>query len=156
MFTLFFEYQARSSINVVFLYLARLFHELNQAYELLLDPLRRLAIDATLRVKAARKARFSTFDGKRKAMQEELEERERAFNKKAKMEKRDEEVKVWHETERIKEEGRRMREEREKEAARKLAEAEVAKKAGDDTEDDAVPKLGTSEGYLVPPRKTMD
>lgn len=84
-------------------------------------------------------------------MQDELEERERAFNKKAKMEKRDEEVKVWHETERIKEEGRRMREEREKEAARKLAEAE-AEAAQNDTADDAVPKLGVSQGHLMSPQ----
>ncbi|RXW17432.1 hypothetical protein EST38_g8422 [Candolleomyces aberdarensis] len=92
---------------------ARKFHELNQAYELLLDPLRRLALDAKLRVKQARAERFKTYDTKRKNLVEELEERERAF-KKARVQKQKEEVEVYHQTERIKEEGRRMREEREK------------------------------------------
>ncbi|KAF9500633.1 DnaJ-domain-containing protein [Pleurotus eryngii] len=91
----------------------RKFHELNQAYELLLDPLRRLALDAKLRLKLARKERFKAYDSKRKNLVEELEERERAF-KKARVEKQQEEIKVWHETEKIKEEGRKMREEREK------------------------------------------
>ncbi|KAL0959589.1 hypothetical protein HGRIS_011298 [Hohenbuehelia grisea] len=90
---------------------ARKFHELNQAYELLLDPLRRLALDAKLRVKQARKERFKAYDNKRKNLVEELEERERQF-KKARREKQDEEIKVWHETERIKDEGRRLREEK--------------------------------------------
>ncbi|KAF7426405.1 hypothetical protein PC9H_008773 [Pleurotus ostreatus] len=92
---------------------ARKFHELNQAYELLLDPLRRLALDAKLRLKLARKERFKAYDSKRKNLVEELEERERAF-KKARVEKQQEEIKVWRETEKIKEEGRKMREERER------------------------------------------
>ena len=58
--------------------LARKFHELNQAYELLLDPLRRLAHDTRLRVKQARE-RFKTADAKRKNLLDELEARERAF-----------------------------------------------------------------------------
>ncbi|KAF5351140.1 hypothetical protein D9756_008339 [Leucocoprinus leucothites] len=88
---------------------ARLFHELNQAYELLLDPLRRLALDQKLRVKQAKKERYKAYDAKRKHMVEELEERERAAVKKARMGKA-EEVRVMSETERIKEEGRRLRE----------------------------------------------
>ncbi|KAF8922286.1 hypothetical protein CPB85DRAFT_1427609 [Mucidula mucida] len=92
---------------------ARKFHELNQAYELLLDPLRRLALDAKLRIKEARKTRFKSFDNKRKVLVEELEEREKAF-KKARVEKQEEEVKRWHDTEQIKDEGRRLREEKEK------------------------------------------
>ncbi|KAJ3562149.1 hypothetical protein NP233_g9759 [Leucocoprinus birnbaumii] len=88
---------------------ARLFHELNQAYELLLDPLRRLALDQKLRVKQAKKERYKAYDAKRKHMVEELEERERAAVKKARM-GREEEVRVLSETERIKEEGRRLRE----------------------------------------------
>ncbi|KAJ7204779.1 hypothetical protein GGX14DRAFT_646270 [Mycena pura] len=91
---------------------ARKFHALTQAYELLLDPLRRLALDAKLRAKAARDARFKGFDAKRKTMLSELEERERAF-KKAKMNQETDEASRREETERIKDEGRRMREERE-------------------------------------------
>ncbi|KAI5888469.1 DnaJ-domain-containing protein, partial [Schizophyllum commune H4-8] len=92
---------------------ARKFHELNQAYELLLDPLRRMALDAKVRLKEAKAQRFKQYDSKRKAMVEELEERERAF-KKAKMEQQKEEVARWHETEKIKEEGKRLREERQR------------------------------------------
>ncbi len=94
--------------------LARKFHELNQAYELLLDPLRRLALDAKLRVKAAKAERFKSFDTKRKAFLEELEERERSF-KKARMDKQKSEADQWQANEKIKDEGRRLREEKEKE-----------------------------------------
>ncbi|KAL9709847.1 hypothetical protein Ac2012v2_006902 [Leucoagaricus gongylophorus] len=87
---------------------AKLFHELNQAYELLLDPLRRLALDQKLRVKEAKKERYKAYDAKRKHMVEELERRERATAKKTKM-GREEEMRVINETERIKEEGRRLR-----------------------------------------------
>ncbi|KAF8889569.1 DnaJ domain-containing protein [Infundibulicybe gibba] len=115
---------------------ARKFHELNQAYELLLDPLRRLALDAKLRLKHAREARFKTYDTKRKNLVEELEERERAF-KKARTDKQKEEVERWQETEKIKEEGRRLREEREKEMKRK----EEEKGRRDEDEEDAPPAL---------------
>ncbi|EIN08632.1 DnaJ-domain-containing protein [Punctularia strigosozonata HHB-11173 SS5] len=113
----------------------RLFHELTQAYELLLDPLRRMALDAKQRLARARKERFAAYDTKRKAMVEELEERERAF-KKARVEKVQQERRRAAETEKIKEEGRRMREERERRreeeeaGARRAAEAEAA--AGED------------------------
>ncbi|KAF5350869.1 hypothetical protein D9758_010501 [Tetrapyrgos nigripes] len=92
---------------------ARLFHELTQAYELLLDPLRRLALDTKLRAKQARAERFKGYDNKRKHMLEELEEREREF-KKSKLEKQKQEAAQYQEAEKIKDEGRRMREERQK------------------------------------------
>ncbi|KAG2008342.1 DnaJ protein [Coprinopsis cinerea AmutBmut pab1-1] len=111
---------------------ARKFHELNQAYELLLDPLRRLALDAKLRLKNARKERYKAYDAKRKNLVEELEEREKAF-KKAKMEKQREDEQLQYQTERIKEEGRRLREEKERKAREaekeKIRMEEVAKKA---------------------------
>jgi len=88
---------------------AKLFHELNQAYECLLDPVRRLALDQKLRVKEAKKERYKAYDAKRKHMVEELEQRERAAVKRAKMDS-EEEVRVMNETERIKAEGRRLRE----------------------------------------------
>ncbi|KAJ7100076.1 DnaJ domain-containing protein [Mycena belliarum] len=104
---------------------ARKFHELTQSYELLLDPLRRLALDAKLRVKAARDERFKSYDNKRKNMVTELEERERAF-KKAKMDQQRDEVNRWQENEKIKDEGRRLREERETELRKREAEAQRA------------------------------
>lgn len=88
---------------------AKLFHELNQAYECLLDPVRRLALDQKVRVKEAKKERYKAYDAKRKHMVEELEQRERAAVKRAKMDS-EEEVRVMNETERIKAEGRRLRE----------------------------------------------
>ncbi|KAG5638361.1 hypothetical protein H0H81_000495 [Sphagnurus paluster] len=93
---------------------ARKFHELNQAYELLLDPLRRLALDAKLRLKQARAERFKSYDNKRKNLVEELEAREREF-KKARVAKQQEEVQRWQETEQIKDQGRKLREEKERE-----------------------------------------
>jgi DnaJ homolog subfamily C member 17 len=91
----------------------RLFHELNQAYELLLDPLRKLALDAKLRLKQARAERYAAYDSKRKNLVAELEEREEAF-KRSKLDKQEREATRHREEERIKEEGRKMREERER------------------------------------------
>ncbi|KAF9066602.1 DnaJ-domain-containing protein [Rhodocollybia butyracea] len=120
---------------------ARKFHELNQAYELLLDPLRRLALDAKLRVKQARNERYKTFDLKRKTMVDELEERERAF-KKSKVDKQKEEASRWQETEKIKDEGRRLREEKMKEAEKR--EQEASQMAKEEQEMDAPPTLHTT------------
>ncbi|KAL4254617.1 Pre-mRNA-splicing and ERAD-associated protein [Abortiporus biennis] len=118
---------------------ARKFHELNQAYELLLDPLRRMALDAKMRLKEARKQRFAKFDTKRKNMVDDLEERERAF-KKTKLEKEQKQNDMWRENERIMEEGRILREQREKELQRREQEAlEQDQKARNEFEP---PKLG--------------
>ena len=103
---------------------ARKFHELHQAQELLLDPLRRLALDAKLRIKEARKARYATYDAKRKGLVEELEERERAL-KKARLESEAERKQRLRENERIMEEGRQLREQRERELQRKEQEREI-------------------------------
>ncbi|KAG5648295.1 hypothetical protein DXG03_004867 [Asterophora parasitica] len=112
---------------------ARKFHELNQAYELLLDPLRRLALDAKLRLKLARAERFKSYDNKRKNMVEELEARERAF-KKARVEKQQAEVRQWQETEQIKDQGRRLREEKEKELRER--EEENKRRAAEEAQED--------------------
>ncbi|KAG2073118.1 DnaJ-domain-containing protein [Suillus decipiens] len=93
---------------------AQKFHALTTASTLLLDPLRRLALDAQLRLQAAKKQRFASYDNKRKAMVSELEEREQEF-KKARMAKEQERTARESENSRIREEGRRMREQREKE-----------------------------------------
>ncbi|KAJ7914894.1 hypothetical protein B0H13DRAFT_424052 [Mycena leptocephala] len=120
---------------------ARKFHVLTQSYELLLDPLRRLALDAKLRVKAARDERFKSYDNKRKNMVTELEERERAF-KKAKMDQQRDEVSRWQETEKIKDEGRRLREERENELRKR--ESEARRPAEDDMEAPTLDPLDTT------------
>ncbi|KAG2028505.1 hypothetical protein BDR03DRAFT_1077505, partial [Suillus americanus] len=93
---------------------AQKFHALTTASTLLLDPLRHLALDAQLRLQAAKKQRFASYDNKRRAMASELEAREQEF-KKARMAKEQERTARESENMRIREEGRRMREQREKE-----------------------------------------
>jgi hypothetical protein len=119
---------------------ARLFHELRQGYELLLDPLRRMALDAKLRLASAKKERYKAYDSKRKAMVADLEEREAAF-KRTRAEKDREERARWTDNERIKEEGRKMREDRQK----RMQDAEEAKNPDTPTgelADDEPPELG--------------
>jgi DnaJ family protein C protein 17 len=135
--------------SLSFFILARKFHELNQAYELLLDPLRRLALDAKMRVKQARAERFKSYDNKRKNLVNELEEREQAF-KKARMEKQKEEVETWQQTEKIKDEGRRLREEKEKELRNRMKQEEESMKGLDAEEDsEAPPSLGLYFLFLL-------
>ena len=118
---------------------AQKFHALTVASTLLLDPLRRLALDAQLRLSAAKKARFAAYDNKRKVLVTELEEREREF-KKSRLEQEKQRAAREGEDDRIKEAGRRMREERERrleELARTKAE-EVPTEA----DENAPPPLG--------------
>lgn len=75
--------------------------------------MRRLALDAQLRLAAAKKARFASYDNKRKVLVTELEERERAF-KKSRLEQEKQRAAREGENDQIKEAGRRMREERER------------------------------------------
>ncbi|KAI0300168.1 hypothetical protein B0F90DRAFT_1725617 [Multifurca ochricompacta] len=113
---------------------ARLFHELTQAYELLLDPLRRMALDAKLRIREARKQRYANFDRKRKAMLEDLEAAEKE-EKKAKSMQAAERQRYAQETEQIQDAGRRMVEERQAQQRRQHQEAErVERKAQEDLE----------------------
>ncbi|KAH9940038.1 DnaJ-domain-containing protein [Epithele typhae] len=122
---------------------ARKFHELHQAQELLLDPLRRMALDAKMRQKQARQARFATYDAKRKGLVEELEERERVL-KKARVEKEAEKRERWRENERIMDEGRRLREEREKALQQREAEREAEERAADGLEPPSLGVLDTT------------
>jgi DnaJ family protein C protein 17 len=127
-----------------------------------LDPLRRLALDAKLRVKLARAQRFKSYDNKRKNLVEELEERERAF-KKARMEKQKEEVETWRETERIKEEGKKLREQKEKEMWEKMHTPKQEEPTIEEDED-APPAMGKSSmiiyiylfNYNLNPPKSAD
>ncbi|KAF8268939.1 hypothetical protein EI94DRAFT_1799838 [Lactarius quietus] len=118
---------------------ARLFHELTQAYELLLDPLRRMALDAKLRIQEARKQRYANFDKKRKVMLEELEEAEQA-DKKAKSADAAKKMKYAQEAEQIRDAGRRMVEKRQAELQRQQQkEMEFAESAQEELEP---PSLG--------------
>jgi DnaJ family protein C protein 17 len=62
--------------------------------------------------------RYKTYDAKRKNMVEELEEREWAF-KKTRLDKKNEDLKMQMETDFIKEEERRMREQKEEQIRRR-------------------------------------
>ena len=104
----------------------RKFHELTQAYELLLDPLRRMALDSKQRLKEAQKRRYAESNDKRKHMLDELEQREREF-KKTRVEQKKKQQEIYRENETLMEQGRRLREQKEKEMqqreeARKTAE----------------------------------
>lgn len=114
---------------------ARKFHELNQAYELLLDPLRRLALDAKIRLKEARKQRYAHYDNKRKTMVDELETREREF-KKSRLDKQKAEAAQKTENERIKEEGRKLREKRAEELEQQEADQRRKRNAPPDDVDE--------------------
>ena len=83
-----------------------------------------MALDAKLRIKEARKTRYASYDAKRKGLVEELEERERAL-KKARLESETEKKQRLRENERIMEEGRQLREQRERELQRKEHERET-------------------------------
>lgn len=82
-----------------------------------------MALDAKIRLKEARKARYAQYDAKRKNLVDELEERERAF-KKVKVDKAEKQKEVWRENERVMEEGRILRERKERELMEKVDEAE--------------------------------
>ena len=90
---------------------AALFHDLRIAADILSDPTQRASFDALLAARNARKLRFAGLDNKRKAMAEDLDRREREF-KKTKGEEDIKEREKRGELERLKEEGRRMRESR--------------------------------------------
>lgn len=122
---------------------AQKFHALTAASTLLLDPLRRLALDAQHRLAAAKKARFSAYDNKRKVLVTELEERERAF-KKSRLEQEKQKAAKEGENDRIKEAGKRMREERERrleELARTKVE-EMRTEVEEVLDENAPPPLG--------------
>ena len=106
-----------------------------------------MALDAKMRLKEAKKARYAKYNAKRKNLVDELEERERSF-KKAKVEKAEKEKEMWRENERIMEEGRLLREKREKEL-REMAEA-AERKAKESTADGLEPpSLGMLQSTML-------
>ena len=103
----------------------RKFHELTQGYELLLDPLRRMALDAKQRLKEAQQRRYAAANDRRKHMLDDLEQREREF-KKAKVENQKKQQEIYRENETLMEQGRRLREQKEKEMQQREEEAKNA------------------------------
>ncbi|KAG9019337.1 hypothetical protein FRB90_003743 [Tulasnella sp. 427] len=119
---------------------AQKFHELNSAYELLLDPTRRTALDTKLKSQQAKKLRFAAYDNKRKAMMEELEKSEREF-KKSRLDAHREAQRRQQEEETIKEEGRRLMKEKQ-EAMSRLAAEKGKQKAKVEEEAEEAPSTG--------------
>lgn len=97
------------------------FNRLNIAYEVLLDPAARLAAMEKFKAEQARKARQGAYEGKRKAMVDELERREQE-GKKARRDEQDRIRERERTLEKLREEGKRLREEKD----RKRAEMEAS------------------------------
>ncbi|PLW29951.1 hypothetical protein PCASD_18886 [Puccinia coronata f. sp. avenae] len=57
------------------------FQELKKAFEVLQDPIKRAEFDAKRAAQAARTARFANLDNKRKALAQDLQDREEAYQK---------------------------------------------------------------------------
>ena len=85
-------------------------------------------------------------------MQTELEEAERLASKRQKTDKAKKERDQAQENERIKEQGRRLREQRMEEVRKQLEREEAATESSPEDEDE-VPSLGASlRRYTLPPR----
>ncbi|EPQ25879.1 uncharacterized protein PFL1_06553 [Pseudozyma flocculosa PF-1] len=92
------------------------FHQLNLAYETLMDPAARAKASEKSKHDAEKRARQEKYQGKRKQMADELERDEREANKRKQMERQREREKI-DELEQLKEQGMRLKEERRKAAA---------------------------------------
>ncbi|KAF9348492.1 DnaJ (Hsp40), sub C, member 17 [Mortierella sp. AD094] len=66
---------------------AKIFHDVSQAYDLLLDPAARAAFDNLLNVKVQAQERANKYDSTRRKMKEDLESKENAFRKQKQEEK---------------------------------------------------------------------
>ncbi|KAG0240165.1 DnaJ (Hsp40), sub C, member 17 [Actinomortierella wolfii] len=108
--------------------LGTIFHQIFQAYEILLDPAARQAFDNVLKVKAQAKERTEKYDAARRKMKEDLENRENAFRKQQEEEKAAA-IRLQQEMERIKRESAKKRAEREAELLRQAEEISAAKEA---------------------------
>ncbi|KAF9123501.1 DnaJ (Hsp40), sub C, member 17 [Mortierella sp. 14UC] len=104
---------------------AKIFHELSQAYDLLLDPAARAAFDNLLNVKVQAKERSDKYDSVRRKMKEDLENRESAFKKEQQDEKAAA-LRMKYEMERLKKENIKKREEREAELLKQADELSLA------------------------------
>ncbi|KAF9950930.1 DnaJ (Hsp40), sub C, member 17 [Mortierella alpina] len=111
---------------------AKVFHELSQAYDLLLDPAARAAFDNLLNVKVQAKERSDKYDSARRKMKEDLESRENAFKKQQQDEKAAA-LRMHYEMERLKQESIKKRAEREAELLRQADQLQEAVAAAKQT-----------------------
>ncbi|KAF9428627.1 DnaJ (Hsp40), sub C, member 17 [Podila epigama] len=96
---------------------AKIFHELSQAYDILLDPAARAAFDNLLNVKVQAKARTEKYDATRKKFMDDLVSREEAFKKQQEDEKAAA-IRMKYEMARIEQENIKKREAKEAELRR--------------------------------------
>ncbi|KAF9981978.1 DnaJ (Hsp40), sub C, member 17 [Mortierella antarctica] len=111
---------------------AKVFHELSQAYDLLLDPAARAAFDNLLNVKVQAKERTDKYDSVRRKMKEDLENRENTFKKQQEDEKAAS-LRMHYEMERLKQENIKKRAEREAELLRQADQLQEATTSLDTT-----------------------
>ena len=100
---------------------AALFHELNQASQILLDPIQRATFDKLLAARTAHKLRFAALDSKRKQMADELERSENEYKR-----RKGEERQQVNELHRLKEQSRLLRESKLKAQAQARGQGDVA------------------------------
>ncbi|KAF9972568.1 DnaJ (Hsp40), sub C, member 17 [Actinomortierella ambigua] len=108
--------------------MCKIFHQISQAYDILLDPAARQAFDNVLKVKAQAQERTAKYDADRRKMKEDLENRENAARKQQEEEKAAA-IRLHHEMERIKQESAKKRAEREAELLRQAEEVSAAREA---------------------------
>ncbi|RUP47299.1 hypothetical protein BC936DRAFT_145897 [Jimgerdemannia flammicorona] len=98
---------------------AALFHALSQAHDVLSDPQAKLAYDDLVKARVAKKNKYAAMDAKRKAMKDDLDDRENAV-KKQKMDEKMAEARLQAELERLRAEGARRRKEKEEELRKQM------------------------------------
>ncbi|KAF9994672.1 DnaJ (Hsp40), sub C, member 17, partial [Modicella reniformis] len=98
---------------------AKIFHDLSQAYDVLLDAAARAAFDNLLNIKVQAKERVDKYDSTRRKMKEDLENRENAFKRQQQAVK-EAALKMQFEMERLKQENIKKRAEREAELLRQV------------------------------------
>ncbi|KAF9204771.1 DnaJ (Hsp40), sub C, member 17 [Haplosporangium sp. Z 27] len=115
---------------------AKIFHDLSQAYDLLLDAGARAAFDNLLNIKVKAQERANNFDLGRRKMKEDLENRENAF-KKQMQDQRNAELRMKQEYERVKNDNLKKQAEKDAERLRQAerladaaAEAKLAARDG--------------------------
>ncbi|PWN37980.1 DnaJ-domain-containing protein [Meira miltonrushii] len=115
------------------------FSEMQLAYEILMDPSARIAAAERNKAETARKERQGAYEGKRKAMAEELEKRETEEHEK-RMKTMNDERRRRETLERLREEGKQLREKHERKKN-----AETSKKEQEEQERDNHPINRTTE-----------
>jgi len=106
----------------------RLFHELSDALEVLIDETTRRAYDNVLKARKAAELRSRQLDGKRRKLKDELEEREKAAKFEEFFDKKTEEEKLAREIERLRKEGSRQLEQEQEKLRQELAREAAAPK----------------------------